>query len=192
MTAECGVLAVSVVICACGEVPWEQLRAAIGSVLSQQPRPAEVLLVVDRHEKLAKRARQELTGVRILENRGVPGLSGARDTGLRAASQPITAFLDDDAEARPGWLKSLVQPYGSPDVVATGGSVHRRWPRRLPRWLPPEFSWVVGGSYHGLPVSVAPVRHPIGANMSMLTGRAVQAGGFDAGRTEARSRAGSG
>jgi hypothetical protein len=181
------VLAVSVVICAGGEVRWEQLRAAIGSVLSQQPRPAEVLLVVDRDDNLAKRARQELTGVTILENRGVPGLSGARNTGLRAASQPITVFLDDDAEARPGWLRSLVQPYGSADVVATGGSVHPRWPRRLPRWLPPEFYWVTGGSYHGLPVSVAPARHPIGANMSMLTRRAVQVGGFDVGRAGARS-----
>jgi len=187
ITAERGVLAVSVVICAGGEVRWEQLRAAIGSVLSQQPRPAEVLLVVDRDDNLAKRARQELTGVTILENRGVPGLSGARNTGLRAASQPITVFLDDDAEARPGWLRSLVQPYGSADVVATGGSVHPRWPRRLPRWLPPEFYWVTGGSYHGLPVSVAPARHPIGANMSMLTRRAVQVGGFDVGRAGARS-----
>jgi hypothetical protein len=187
ITAKRGVLAVSVVICACGEVRWEQLRAAIGSVLSQQPRPAEVLLVVDRNDHLARRARQELSGVTVLENRGVPGLSGARNTGLRAASQPITAFLDHDAEARPGWLRSLVQPYGSADVVATGGSVHPRWPGRLPRWLPPEFYWVIGGSYHGLPVSVAPVRHPIGANMSMLTRRAVQAGGFDVGRRGARS-----
>lgn len=186
ITANRGVLAVSVVICACGQVRWEQLRAAIGSVLSQQPRPAEVLLVVDRNANLAQRARQELTGVTILENRGVPGLSGARNTGLRAASQPITAFLDDDAEARPGWLRSLVQPYGSADVVATGGSVHLRWPRPLPRWLPPEFSWVIGGSHHRSPVSVAPVRHPVGANMSMLTRRAVQAGGFDIGRAGAR------
>jgi len=44
-----------------------------------------------------------------------------------------------DAEARPGWLASLIEPYRSPDVVGTGGAVLPRWPDTPPRWLPPEF-----------------------------------------------------
>ena len=114
-------------------------RSALESALHQSPRPRQVLLVVDHNADLAARARRELTGVTVLESDGTPGLSGARNTGLKAATQPVTVFLDDDAEARPGWLESLVRPYSSPDVVATGGSVHPRWPERRPRWLPPEF-----------------------------------------------------
>lgn len=170
---------VSVVICAYSERRWEQICAAVKSALCQDPPPAEVLLVVDHNTHLAARAREELAGVTVLESDDIPGLSGARNTGLRAASQPITAFLDDDAEARPGWLASLVEPYGSASVVATGGSVHPRWPELAPRWLPPEFYWVIGCSYQGLPESAGPVRNPIGASMSMRTGLALQVGAFD-------------
>ena len=175
-----GDLAVSVVVCAYTEQRWEQTRAAVESALSQRPRPAEVLLVVDHNADLAARAGRELAEVTVLESDGARGLSGARNAGLRAATQPVTAFLDDDAAARPGWLASLVEPYGSPDVVATGGSVHPWWPGLRPRWLPPEFDWVVGCSYRGLPERVGPVRNPIGANMSLRTRLALEVGGFDA------------
>jgi len=170
---------VSIVICAYTERRWDQICTAVKSALGQDPKPAEVLLVVDHNAPLAARARRELAGVTVLESDGAPGLSGARNTGLRAATQPVTAFLDDDAEARSGWLASLIEPYDSPSVVATGGAVHPRWPKLAPRWLPPEFYWVVGCSYRGLPESTAPVRNPIGANMSVRTALALNAGAFD-------------
>jgi GT2 family glycosyltransferase len=172
-------LGVSVVVCAYTEKRWMLTRAALDSALHQSPRPQQVMLVVDHNAGLAATARRELTGVTVLESDGTRGLSGARNTGLKAATQPVTVFLDDDAEARPGWLESLVQPYSSPDVVATGGSVHPRWPGRRPRWLPPEFDWVVGCSYQGLPETVSVVRNPIGASMSLRTSLALEAGGFD-------------
>jgi glycosyltransferase involved in cell wall biosynthesis len=170
---------VSVVICAFTERRWPQTRAALESALRQDPPPEEVMLVVDNNADLAARARRELKSVSVLENVGIPGLSGARNTGLKAASQLITAFLDDDAEARPGWLEHLVAPYSSPNVVATGGSVYPRWAGSRPRWLPPEFDWVVGCSYRGLPETTGQVRNPIGANMSMRTDPALDVGGFD-------------
>jgi Glycosyl transferase family 2 len=173
-------LAVSVVICAYTEQRWEQTRAAIESVGNQHPRPVQVLLVVDHNAGLAARARRELSRVTVLENDGPPGLCGARNTGLRAATEPITAFLDDDAEGRPGWLASLVEPYSRHDVVATGGSVRPWWQGIRPRWLPPAFDWVVGCSYLGLPDSVGRVRNPIGANMSLRTRPALEVGGFNA------------
>jgi len=174
-------LEVSVVICAYAQRRWAQTRAAVESALSQQPSPAQVLLVIDHNADLAAQARRELPGATVLESHETPGLSGARNTGLRAASQPITVFLDDDAAARRGWLVALVEPYSSPDVVATGGSVHPLWPGPRPKWLPPAFDWVVGCSYLGLPESVGVVRNPIGANMSMRTRPALEAGGFDVG-----------
>jgi glycosyltransferase involved in cell wall biosynthesis len=181
---------VSVVICAYTEKRWEQTRAALESALGQDPPPAEVVLVVDHNPTLAERARREMPQVTVLESAGTPGLSGARNTGLKAVSQPVTAFLDDDAEARTGWLDQLVAPYTSAEVVATGGGVHPRWPAARPKWLPPEFDWVVGCSYRGLPTSTAEVRNPIGANMSMRTDAALEAGGFDeaVGRVGANTR----
>jgi glucosyl-dolichyl phosphate glucuronosyltransferase len=171
-------LDVAVVICAYTQDRWDQTVAAISSVLSQRPGPAQVLLIVDHNPALAERARRELTGVSVVESDGQTGLSGARNTGLRASSWGITAFLDDDAAARPGWLASLVAPYADPDVIATAGSIHPRWLGDRPRWLPAEFYWVIGCSYRGLPVTSGPVRNPIGANMSLRTASAISAGGF--------------
>jgi cellulose synthase/poly-beta-1,6-N-acetylglucosamine synthase-like glycosyltransferase len=172
-------LGVTVVVCAYTEERWEKTRAAVESVFGQRPGARQVLLVVDHNAELAARARRELPRVTVLESDGPPGLSGARNTGLRSATQPVTAFLDDDAEARPGWLACLVEPYSDPDVVATGGGVHPRWPSIRPGWLPCEFDWVVGCSYVGLPESGGPVRNPIGANMSLRTELAIEVGGFD-------------
>lgn len=187
---EDGVLSVTVVICAYTAMRWEQTRAAVESVLAQRPRSAQVVLVVDHNVDLVALARRELAGVSVIESTGMPGLSGARNSGLRAATQPITAFLDDDAQARPGWLASLIAPYSDSKVVGTGGSVYPRWPNLRPTWLPPVFDWVVGCSYLGLPDSVAPVRNPIGANMSLRTRQALEAGGFNAslGRSASGSR----
>jgi GT2 family glycosyltransferase len=183
---------VTVVVCAYTERRWQQTRAALASALQQDPPPKEVLLIVDNNAGLAARARREIPSVTVLENAGTQGLSGARNTGLKAATQPVTAFLDDDAEARPGWLEDLVAPYGSysGDVVATGGSVYPRWPQARPRWLPHEFDWVVGCSYRGLPETTSQVRNPIGASMSMRTDVALEAGGFSeaVGRVGANTR----
>ena len=172
-------LAVTVVICAYTLDRWSTTKAAVASVVSQRPAPAQVLLVIDYNPELAALARAELAEVTVLENTGNRGLSGARNTGLKAATEPISAFLDDDAEAQPGWLAALVEPYEDAGVAATGGGVWPRWVGARPDWLPPEFDWVVGCSYVGLPQTTAVVRNPIGANMSFRTELALAAGGFN-------------
>jgi hypothetical protein len=185
-------IAATVVICAYTLQRWDMTRTAVASVLGQRPGPSQVVLVTDHNPKLAELARRELADaeVTILESVGPAGLSGARNTGLLAATQPVTIFLDDDAEARPGWLTSLVEPYRDPSVVSTGGGVLPRWSHARPSWLPPEFDWVVGCSYVGLPESGGVVRNPIGANMSVRTQPAIDAGGFDTtvGRVGTRPR----
>jgi GT2 family glycosyltransferase len=55
--------------------------------------------------------------IRHPENRGI---SAARNSGVRAASAPVVAFLDDDCEPEPRWAEQLLAGYGD-DVVAVGG-----------------------------------------------------------------------
>jgi glycosyltransferase involved in cell wall biosynthesis len=169
---------VSVVICAYSLDRWSDLQAAVQSVGAQVPSPREVVVVIDHNLDLLVRARQELAGVTSVESTGERGLSGARNTGLKAASGRIVAFLDDDALAEPGWLSALMSPYEDPRVVATGGLIIPSWDVRRPRWMPEEFDWVVGCSYRGLPTRKAPVRNPIGCNMSVRRDLALSAGGF--------------
>ena len=154
--------------------------AAVRSVMEQSPPPAEVILVVDHNHELYTRAKRDLTDLKVVESAGATGLSGGRNTGLKLAAGEIVAFLDDDAEADPGWLADLVAPLTDPRVIATGGKVIPLWETGRPRWMPEEFDWVVGCSYRGLPDTQSPVRNPIGCSMALRRRAAIDAGGFRA------------
>lgn len=178
---------VSVVVCAYTMARWHLLGRALESVRSQTAPVVEILLVVDHCPELLARA-EELPGVRVFANVGPRGLSGARNTGVAAASGEVVAFLDDDAMAAPDWLEHLLRPYDDPGVVGVGGHVVAEWEGGKPAWFPPEFNWVVGCSYVGQPTVSSVVRNPIGANMSFRRAALLAVGGFsaDVGRVGAR------
>jgi len=169
----------TVIVCAWTEDRWHQLNRALDSALAQVPPPAEVLLVVDHNPTLTARVRAHRPDLRVLANARAKGLSGARNTGLHAARGDVVAFLDDDAEAEPGWLTGHLTQYTDPTVVAVGGDIQPRWLGERPRWFPGEFGWVVGCTWTGLAGPARVVRNPIGANMSFRRAEALHLGGFD-------------
>lgn len=172
------IASVSVVICAYTLDRWADLAAAVDSVRAQRPAPTELLVVIDHNPELAEKAARAWNDVRVLVSGGPPGLSGARNSGVAAASGDLVAFLDDDATAEPGWLAALIEPYADARVVATGGWASPKWDGAPPRWFPPEFLWVVGCSHRGLPTEPAPVRNPIGCSMAFRRAAILEAGGF--------------
>lgn len=117
--------------------------------------------------------------VDVIANTGERGLSGGRNTGTARSTSDVVVFLDDDARADPQWLERLLAPYKDPAVIGTGGNVVPEWPTTRPRWFPPEYDWVVGCSYTGLPRVSSAVRNPIGASMSFRREAFVLVGGFD-------------
>ena len=118
----------SVVICAYTERRWDDIVLAVASVAEQTVPAQEIVLVIDHNPALAARAREELSGVSILENHHRRGLSGARNTALEVVRGEVVAFVDDDASARPDWLERLLAPYADPKVIAVGGAAHPVWP----------------------------------------------------------------
>jgi glucosyl-dolichyl phosphate glucuronosyltransferase len=158
--------AISVVICAHTEERWGALLDAIESVRRQTLPAEEIILVIDHNPGLLERARRELSGVLVTENRAAPGLSEARNSGISLAHGEVIAFLDDDAAAAPDWLEQLSLPYQQLEIMGVGGSIEPLWQTGRPPWFPKEFDWVVGSTYKGMPEVTAPVRNLIGANMS--------------------------
>jgi glycosyltransferase involved in cell wall biosynthesis len=173
-----GLPTVSVVVCAYTEKRWEDLVAAIDSCRAQTYAPIEAIVAVDHNPGLLERLRSERPDVVAVENREQPGLSGARNSGARAARGEVVAFLDDDAVAAPDWLEFLVEAYADASVIGVGGRIDPVWPERRPAGLPPEFDWVVGCTYRGLPTERSAVRNMIGANMSLRSDVLASIGGF--------------
>ncbi|MDX6502934.1 MAG: glucosyl-dolichyl phosphate glucuronosyltransferase [Gaiellaceae bacterium] len=174
-------LSFSVVICAYSDDRWLDLQRAVASV-EVQTRPAlETVVVVDHNPALLARARAELASVRSVANGGERGLSGARNSGVDVARGDVIAFLDDDATAADEWLEHLAACYADDEVIGAGGSIEPMWPRARPPWFPPEFDWVVGCTYRGMPSSTANVRNLIGANMSLRRETLAAVAGFRSG-----------
>ncbi|MDQ6614884.1 MAG: glycosyltransferase [Actinomycetota bacterium] len=169
---------VSVVICAYTERRWNSFCAAVTSVRAQRRPPLEIVAVIDHQDNMLGRARVEFPDIVALANRYRPGLSGARNTGVEATRGDIVAFLDDDAEAAPDWLRHLARHYQDPVTLGVGGAVLPIWLEGRPQWWPDEYNWVVGCSYLGLPDRTATVRNPIGANMSFRRALFDEVGGF--------------
>ncbi len=169
---------VSVIIAAYTEERWADLAAAVSSVQRQTVAPREIIVVIDHNTTLYARAQHLFDGVTVVENQLERGLSGARNTGLTAAAGAYVAFLDDDAVAEPDWLSHLAGRAANPLVLGSGGWVEPLWEGKKPAWLPEEFYWVVGCSYRGQPMRVAPIRNPIGSSMCIRRSVFEGVGGF--------------
>jgi GT2 family glycosyltransferase len=176
-------LSTSVVICAYTERRWDELQAAVRSMQTQTMPPDELIVVIDHNPTLFEMARNTLSGVQlnlqIIENVQKQGLSGARNSGVAAATKDIVAFMDEDATAAEDWLEQLIQHLASDEVVmGVGGTIQPMWQEGKPAWFPEEFNWVVGCTYTGMPETTTPVRNLIGCNMSFRRHLLLTAGGF--------------
>ncbi|MHB1553077.1 MAG: glycosyltransferase family 2 protein [Acidimicrobiales bacterium] len=170
---------VSVVVCTYSEARLDKLGACLEAIRAQRYPADEIVLVVDHNDRLLAHARATYAGVCVVENDRPRGCSGARNCGASHATGDIVAFIDDDACADPGWLEALIAPYDNTTVLGTTGHVVAQWPGRRPSWLPPEFDWVIGCSYQGLPEETAPVRNLWGTASSVRRSVFEEVGGYN-------------
>jgi len=167
----------SVVICTYNGA--NRIRRAVESVLQQQDPPEFEVIIVDsaspdRTAEVCHALVQGSPPVRYVRE-PVPGLSRARNRGLREARGDIVAFLDDDAEVVPTWAGAIAGCLAETGADAVGGRVLARPDGVVPPWLrrarrfgvDDEGSWDLGAHRLG------PVNMVIGANMA-FTGPCLQ------------------
>jgi GT2 family glycosyltransferase len=162
-------LGISVVMAAYTKERLADIHAALASLQQQHLQPRAVIVAVDNNDALAHQLQEQFDWLTVVVNHCQRGASATRNRGVEAVETEYTAFLDDDETADPVWLQELVRPFAESDVVGTGGKYEPMWPGRRPSWFPPEFEWVAGGSYRGLPTVTAVVRNVWSGNMAVRT-----------------------
>jgi GT2 family glycosyltransferase len=120
---------------------YDVLLDAIRSLQTQTLDPSHYeILVIDNTSDHEARAQfwkdyEPAENLRIILE-DIPGLSRARNIGMREASAPLLAYIDDDAVAVPEWLETLVGTFATvSDACIVGGPVDPIWPGSAPPWL---------------------------------------------------------
>lgn len=150
---------VSVIIPTYTKTRWSWLRDAVASVHVQTVPALETIVVVDHNPELLEEISREFPEVIAVPNIGERGVSGARNSGVKASSGEVVAFLDDDSVARNDWLATLLRHIMKPGVVGAGCYSDGLWESPCPAWFPGEFGWTIGVSYSGLPNEPTAVRN---------------------------------
>jgi glycosyltransferase involved in cell wall biosynthesis len=174
----------TVVLCTHGRPHY--LRACLAGLAAQTRRDFAVV-VVDSASPAAQAASIAAlaaeAGARLLRAEA-PGLSHARNLGLRAAAPGWVAYLDDDAVPEPGWAAALLGRIAAlpAEAAALGGRILPAWEAPLPPWWPPSLRGVLtivewegfGEVGRDLPAGV----EIYGANMAFARAPLLEIGGF--------------
>ena len=171
---------ITVIVCAYTEDRWEDLILVMKSLSNQTLQPDEIIIVVDHNPVLYERAKQSWNAI-IIENQEERGLSGARNSAIKVSQGEWLVFIDEDAVAMEDWLERLAGHFHKAELLGVGGSIKPDWQAGRPGWFPPEFDWVVGCTYTGMPKDVSQVRNLIGCNMAFHRRVFTGVGGFRSG-----------
>jgi glycosyltransferase involved in cell wall biosynthesis len=162
------------------------LGAAIDSLLAQDYDDYEILVIDNASSDRTKdivTSRLPNSQLRYIYEPTL-GLSVARNRGAKETDAPLLAYLDDDAEASPQWLRILAEAFNSNEKLAiAGGQVTLIWPENTtpPPWLSEELMGNLG--LYNLGDEVFDIKQPgmtpRGLNYCIRRSFLEEIGGFD-------------
>ena len=111
------------------------------------------------------------------------GLSFARNRGLQESNSPIITYIDDDAEAVPGFLEAILRfMEANPGAIGIGGRVIPKYSESAePPWMNPYLAGFVGKVDYGEEARLyrPPMKYPAGCNMTYRASSLKEVGGFN-------------
>lgn len=143
----------------------------LDSIRAQTYNHTETILVIERSTELFNRIKQyakekAIPNVKVVFNRGEPGLSAARNLGVKEARGDIIAFIDDDALPSPNWAEETVMTYKDKSVIGVTGPILPLWKDEPMDWFPDELDWILScAAFSGI-TTKSEIRNVFGANMS--------------------------
>lgn len=112
---------VSVIVCT-RDRP-DTLKDCLRSLQALDPPPLEILVVDNAPRSDATyQIVAQIPGIRYVKE-PQPGLSAARNRGIRESKGSILAFTDDDVRVHPQWTARLQQAFSEPHTMAVTGLV---------------------------------------------------------------------
>lgn len=176
----------SVVICTHNRAP---LLARCLEALQRQEGVSPTALEIMVVDNCSTDATREV--VDSFRNRTIPvtyifeptlGLSVARNTGLKAATAPLVAYIDDDAFAEPQWAAAVLAAFanGVPGLAVVAGRVFPEWETAPPACMTPYLQALYTVHDRGdAPRRMAPNEYFVGANMVFRGDVLKGLGGFE-------------
>lgn len=168
-------MTITAIVCAYNEA--RSLPACLHSLLAQTRPPDDIILVNNASDDATAAVGRGIPGVRVIDE-PTKGLVVARETGRRAATGDILAYVDADCRAPLQWLERIERRFAAQDnlVAVTGPYRFYDWDF-VGRALIRAYDYIVAPPTHAF------VHHLLGAG-------AILYGGNFAVRREALARIG--
>jgi len=119
----------------------DDLPTCLAQIAALDPAPAETIIVDNALDGTARSLVTAYPALRYVHEPR-PGLSRARNAGIRAAQGSLIAFTDDDAWPAQGWIGELARAFADHDVAAVTGLVA---PSELETEAQQLFQFMLGG-----------------------------------------------
>jgi len=173
----------SIVVTSYTEARLKDIHKLLESVKAQSYPAIETIFVAERSVALLEKVKahaseRNIPNLKVIFNDGEPGLSAARNLGIKEAKGDIIAFVDDDTVLFPDWAEEMVKAYEDDSIIGVTGPALPLWENESMSWFPEELYWIISCTAWADWKEIREVRNAWGMNMSLRREAFEKAGYF--------------